>query len=83
MKSATLIFFIQVILYSVVCVNFRAIAQTDYPVALASDFVLASLNFFLIRKIARAEDSLGDWVGYVLGSLAGSALGIYVSASHL
>jgi hypothetical protein len=79
LKEAAILFFIQIVLYSILCVNFRAVAQTEYNIAAISDFAIASLNFFVIRKIAKSEDALHQWVGYVTGGVAGSYLGIYIS----
>lgn len=78
-KEAALLFFIQIVLYGILCINFRAVAQAQYNVAAVSDFTVASLNFFVIRKIANSNDTLHQWAGYVLGSVAGSYLGIYIS----
>ena len=78
-KEALLLFFIQIASYSFLCVNYRAVAQTQYHLAAITDFTLANMNFFIIRKIARSEDSIHQWLGYVLGSVAGSYLGIYIS----
>ena len=78
-KEAATLFVIQIILYGILCINFRAVAQAEYNVAAISDFAVASLNFFVIRKIAKSEDALHQWLGYVLGSVAGSYLGIYIS----
>jgi len=78
-KEAALLFFIQIVLYGILCINFRAVAQAQYNVAALSDFTVASLNFFVIRKIANSNDTLHQWAGYVLGSVAGSYLGIYIS----
>ena len=79
-KEASLLFCIQIVSYSLLCINYRAVANTDYHEAAVTDFMLASLSFFIIRKIARSEDALHQWVGYVLGSVCGSYLGIYLSA---
>lgn len=79
LKEAATLFFIQIVLYTIFCVNFRAVAQAEYNIAAVSDFAIASLNFFVIRKIARSEDALHQWIGYVAGSVAGSYLGIYIS----
>jgi len=78
-KEASLLFFIQVASYSFLCINYRAVAQTQYHLAAITDFTLASMSFFIIRKIARSEDALHQWLGYVLGSVARSYLGIYIS----
>ena len=79
LKEASLLFAIQIVSYSILCINFRAVATAEYHKAAITDFMLASLSFFVIRKIARSEDSLHQWLGYVLGSVAGSYLGIYAS----
>jgi hypothetical protein len=79
LKEATTLFFIQIVLYSILCINFRAVSQAQYHVAAVADFIVASLNFFVIRKIANTDDAIHQWAGYVLGSVAGSYLGIYIS----
>jgi hypothetical protein len=78
-KEAAILFCIQLCSYGLLCINYRAVAQTEYHLAAITDFTLASLSFFVIRKIARSEDALHQWLGYVAGSVAGSYLGIYVS----
>jgi hypothetical protein len=79
LKECLLLFAIQLVLYGILCINFRAVAETQYHLAAVSDFTIASLNFFVIRKIAKSEDSLQQWFGYVTGSVAGSYLGIWLS----
>jgi hypothetical protein len=79
LKEATLLFAIQLVLYGIVCINYRAVALADYHEAAITDFVLASLNFFVIRKIAKSDDTLHQWIGYVMGSVAGSYIGIWLS----
>jgi hypothetical protein len=79
LKEASLLAVIQIVSYSLLCINYRAVATTQYHEAAATDFLLASLGFFVIRRIARSEDSLHQWIGYVTGSVIGSYLGIYLS----
>ena len=79
LKEALTLFAIQIVSYSLLCINFRAVASTEYHQAALTDFMLASLSFFVIRKIARSEDALHQWIGYVAGSVAGSYLGIWLS----
>jgi len=79
LKEASLLFIIQLALYGILCINFRAIALAHYHEAAISDFLVASINFFVIRKIAKSDDAIHQWVGYVLGSVAGSYVGIYLS----
>jgi hypothetical protein len=79
LKELTTLFFIQVILYGILCINYRAVADAEYHLAALSDFTIASLNFFVIKKISKSEDSFHQWLGYVVGSVVGSYLGIYIS----
>ena len=79
LRKATLLFAAQFALYGVICVNTRAIAQVDYGTSLASDGLIATLNFFIIRRIASDDEPILVWFGYVLGSLAGTATGIWAS----
>lgn len=78
-KEASLLFVIQIVLYGLLCVNYRAVALADYHEAAISDFAIATMNFFVIRKIAKSEEAFHQWMGYVLGSVVGSYLGIYTS----
>ena len=79
LKEAFILFFIQVALYGLLCINYRAVTSVQYNVAAISDFAIASFNFFVIRKIAKSEDAIHQWLGYVAGSVVGSYLGIYLS----
>ncbi len=78
-KEASLLFFIQIFTYSIFCVNFRAVSQGQYNLTAATDFVLATTSFFVIRKIAHGADHIHQWLGYALGGVAGSYLGIWIS----
>jgi hypothetical protein len=78
-KEASILGIIQIVSYSVLCMNFRAVAEAHYHEAALTDFLIASMNFFVIRKIAQSGDALHQWIGYVLGSVVGSYLGIYLS----
>jgi hypothetical protein len=80
LKEAGLLFLIQVTSYSFLCINYRAVAEKQYHLAAITDFMLATISFFVIRKIARSDDALHQWMGYVAGSVAGSYLGIYISS---
>jgi hypothetical protein len=78
-KEASMLFLIQVVLYGLLCINYRAVALAHYHDAAGTDFIIASMNFFVIRKIAQSGDAIHQWIGYVLGSVVGSYLGIYLS----
>ena len=79
LKEAAVLFFIQIALYGLLCINYRAVALAHYHEAAITDFTIASMNFFIIRKIAQSNDAFHQWIGYVLGSIVGSYLGIYLS----
>jgi len=78
-KEAAILAIIQIVLYGLLCINYRAIALVHYHEAAFADFLIASMNFFVIRKIAQSSDALHQWIGYVTGSVIGSYLGIYLS----
>ena len=78
-KEATTLFIIQVILYTIFCINFTAVARSSYHVAAITDFMIGSLNFFVIRKIATSTDTVHQWIGYAFGCVGGSYLGIYLA----
>ncbi len=79
LKEAVILGIIQIVLYSILCINFRAVAQAHYHEAALTDFLIASINFFVIRKIAQSTDALHQWIGYVTGSVIGAYIGIYLS----
>jgi uncharacterized membrane protein YfcA len=79
LKEASLLALIQIVSYSLLCINYRAVATTQYHEAAVTDFMIASLSFFVILKIAKSEDSLHQWMGYAIGSVIGSYLGIWLS----
>jgi hypothetical protein len=78
-KEACILCLIQIVLYGLLCINFRSVALANYHEAAISDFIIASMNFFVIKKISQSTDSTHQWIGYVLGSVVGSYLGIYLS----
>ena len=78
-KEFLILFAVQAVAYSVICINTRAIAQVDYGVAMVSDLGIASLNFFVIRRIAQSTETAHQFAGYVLGSLFGTVSGIKIS----
>jgi hypothetical protein len=79
LKDATILFFLQLINYTLLVVNYRAVAQAHYFWSAVSDFVIASFSFFVIKKIATSDNTFHGWLGYALGGLFGSILGIWLS----
>lgn len=72
-------FAIQIVSYSLLCINFRAVAQAHYFWASLSDFAIATLGYFVIKRLANSDNTLHQWLGYSLGGVAGSLLGIWLS----
>ncbi len=77
--DALIMFAIQLVNYTLLVVNFRAVAHANYFWSAISDFVIASFSFFVIKKIAKSDDSFHLWLGYAMGGLFGSILGIWIS----
>lgn len=78
-KEFSIMFAIQIVSYSLLCINFRAVAQAHYLFASLSDFAIATLTYFVIKRIAHSDNTLHQWLGYALGGVAGSLLGIWLS----
>ncbi len=78
-KDASLMFVIQTLNYGIMVVNYRAVGHANYFWSALSDFMLATFSFFVIKKIAKSDDSWHLWFGYALGGVAGSILGIRLS----
>lgn len=79
LKEALILFFTQVVLYGLLCVNYRAVSLAYYHESAVTNFIIASMNFFIIQKIAQSSEKYHQWIGYTLGSVVGSYLGIYLS----
>jgi uncharacterized membrane protein YfcA len=82
-KEFLTLFCIQIVAYTIFCINYRAVAEAHYHTAAISDAGIASLNFFVIRKIAHGQDNVHQWAGYTLGSVVGSYVGIWISTTFL
>ena len=82
-REALIIAAAQAVLFAILCVNFRAIAEADYAVALISDALVASMQFFVIRRISQGDEHFHRFGGYVIGSVLGSWVGIWISKSYL
>jgi surface polysaccharide O-acyltransferase-like enzyme len=79
LKEFALMFVIQVVSYGLLCINFRAVAQAQYFWASLSDFIIATLGYFVLKRLAHSDNTFHQWLGYALGGVAGSLLGIYLS----
>ena len=78
-KDSLLLFGVQIVSYSLMVINFRAVAMANYFWSGLTDFSIATFSFFIIKKIAKSDDSFHLWLGYALGGLVGSFVGIWIS----
>ena len=83
LREASVVGGVQFGLYLLLCINFRAVAQADMGVALISDALVAAMQFFVLRRIAKADEPTYLFTGYVLGSVLGTAAGIHLSKTFL
>ena len=70
---------IQTISYGLLVINYRAVAQAHYFWSALSDFAIATLSYFVIKRIATSDNTLHQWLGYALGGVVGSLFGIWIS----
>jgi hypothetical protein len=74
------LFFAQVLNYGILTINFRAVAQGHMKTMVITDGMCATLMFFLIKRISEAAgDAIIPWMGYTLGGMVGSVVGMYIS----
>ena len=70
---------IQTLSYGLLVINYRAVAQAHYFWSALSDFAIATLSYFVIKRIATSDNTLHQWLGYALGGVVGSLFGIWIS----
>lgn len=74
------LYFAQLILYCIVTINYRSIAQADYLITALSAAVIAVISFFTIKIITKkSEYPIASWIGYIFGSVCGDIAGIFLS----
>lgn len=78
-KEFMIMFMIQTTSYGLLVINMRAVAQAHYFFSAISDFAIATLGYFVIKRIAHSDNTLHQWLGYALGGVVGSLLGIWIS----
>jgi hypothetical protein len=73
-------FYLQVINYGLIALSYRILAVGILWQAVALDGIYAVLAFTIIRNIAKADPTNPlARVGYVLGSMLGTGVGLVVS----
>lgn len=83
MKNFSIIFGLQLILYCIVTINTRTIAQVSISATVFTGFGIAALNWATIRLIAKHKDNASQFISYLLGIINGSTIGILRSKSLL
>lgn len=79
LEEASVLFVIQIFTFTILCVTFRAAADAHRHTVALITLLIASINFFAIKKIAHGQDNIHQWVGYTLGSAVGTYFGIWAS----
>lgn len=65
--------------FTIVTVNYRAIAQSRYVAAGLTDFVIAIAGFTLFKLVQASDSSYVDMGGYAIGAVLGGLSGIYLT----
>lgn len=79
MQEFTTFFVVQLLYYLLIVVNMRATAAGNYGVLAGSDFLVATVSFFVVKRIASREHGLIAWAGYASGSVCGSLVGLWLA----
>lgn len=69
---------LQFVYYGLNAISFRYLARGSYVGLALSDAALACWTFSMIRHVANA-DGWREQVGYTLGGIAGSLLGLWLT----
>lgn len=79
LQTFLLFFTIQFVNFGIWVLDVRFVSQANYTLAVISDALYCTLNFALIRKIAQTEETWTGYLGYTLGGVAGTIVGIWLS----
>ena len=70
----------QLVLYCIVTINYRAIAQANYPITGISAGIIAFITFFIVKEISKkSKHPIAAWSGFIIGSVLGDFVGIFLS----
>ena len=78
-QDAFILFGAQMLSFAIITINYRAVAQASYIWSVATDLIIASLSYFVVRKIAKSKESVCQWAGFAIGSAIGTVIGIWLS----
>lgn len=71
--------------WGICTISWRSVAQANYVASVITDTSLATLSFFVVRKMVQAKDdgSFWHWFGYTVGGVLGTLVGIKLSLIFL
>ena len=78
-KDSFILFLAQMLSFAIITINYRAVAQASYFWSIITDLIVAGLSYFVVRRIAKAENSVCQWLGFTVGSAVGTTIGIWLS----
>ena len=78
-KDGLILFSAQMLSFAIITINYRAVAQASYFWSIITDLIVAGLSYFVVRRIAKAENSVFQWLGFTVGSAVGTTIGIWLS----
>lgn len=81
LKDALVLGVMQYLSWGISTISWRAVAQANIPASVVTDATLATVNFFVIKNLAkdRDESSFIPWLGYTIGGVLGTVTGILSS----
>ena len=65
--------------YGVVCISMRTVSQAAYVESVLIDLFYGAAQWFIIKKVSRSEDTVAGFLGFTLGCVSGTAVGIKLS----
>lgn len=78
MRDFWMMFFVQCLSYFLITMNQRAIAIGLYFWTGITDLAFASINFVIIKRVAKSESNWA-WAGYTVGGVVGSLSAIFLT----
>jgi hypothetical protein len=82
-KEALLFLIVQFSMYFFITLNQRGIVEFNYGLVIFTDVIVASMGFFIIKRIANSAEALHQLAGYVTGGVLGSVLAMYLNQKGL
>lgn len=80
-KNAAILGTMQFLNWGICTISWRAVAQGNIPASVITDTTLATLQFFVIKRMVdnREDSTVIAWAGYTFGGVLGTITGIKLS----